>query len=91
VPERALKLRRLPLAVDVRQPNRLPERKVALQDLALRMVDHPADVLPHLVDLAIEICSAAVHESVHDAVDGSSTGPSKEHQECLFATRNDTV
>jgi two-component sensor histidine kinase len=32
------------------------QEKLALQDLALQMVDHPAHVLPHLVDLAIEIC-----------------------------------
>ena len=32
------------------------QEKVALQDLALQMAHHPADVLPHLVDLAIEIC-----------------------------------
>ncbi|MDO8877253.1 MAG: hypothetical protein Q7V40_14280, partial [Pseudolabrys sp.] len=32
------------------------QEKLALQDLAIQMVDHPADVLPHLVDLAIEIC-----------------------------------
>ena len=34
------------------------QEKLALQDLAIQMVDHPADVLPHLVDLAIEICGA---------------------------------
>ena len=32
------------------------QEKLALQDLARQMVDHPAHVLPHLVDLAIEIC-----------------------------------
>ena len=32
------------------------QEKLALQDLARQMVDHPAEVLPHLVDLAIEIC-----------------------------------
>ena len=32
------------------------QEKLALQDLALQMADHPADVLPRLVDLAIEIC-----------------------------------
>jgi len=32
------------------------KEKLALQDLARQMVDHPADVLPHLVDLAIDIC-----------------------------------
>jgi hypothetical protein len=32
------------------------QEKLALQDLAQQMVDHPADVLPHLVDLAMEIC-----------------------------------
>jgi len=32
------------------------QEKLALQDLARQMADHPADVLPHLVDLAIEIC-----------------------------------
>jgi two-component sensor histidine kinase len=30
--------------------------KWALQDLASQMVDHPGEVLPHLVDLAIELC-----------------------------------
>ena len=32
------------------------QEKLALQDLALQMADHPAEVLPHLVDLAIQIC-----------------------------------
>ena len=32
------------------------QEKLALQDLARQMVEHPAGVLPHLVDLAIEIC-----------------------------------
>lgn len=43
-------LRRAPKKTDYLQ------EKLALQDLARQMVDHPADVLPHLVDLAIEIC-----------------------------------
>jgi two-component sensor histidine kinase len=34
------------------------QEKLALQDLAIQMVDHPGDVLPHLVDLAIEICGS---------------------------------
>lgn len=38
-----------------RKTNYLQE-KVALQDLALQMAFHPAEVLPHLVDLAILIC-----------------------------------
>jgi hypothetical protein len=32
------------------------QEKLALQDFARQMADHPAKVLPHLVDLAIEIC-----------------------------------
>jgi hypothetical protein len=32
------------------------QEKLALQDLAQQMVDHPADVLPRLVDLALDIC-----------------------------------
>ncbi len=32
------------------------QEKLALQDLARQMVDHPANVLPNLVGLAIEIC-----------------------------------
>src|SRR5436305_2036061 len=32
------------------------QEKLALQDLARQMANHPGDVLPHLVDLAIEIC-----------------------------------
>ena len=43
-------LRRPPKKTDYLQ------EKLALQDLARQMADHPADVLPHLVDLAIEIC-----------------------------------
>jgi two-component sensor histidine kinase len=43
-------LRRPPKKTDYLQ------EKVALQDLALQMADYPAEVLPHLVDLAIEIC-----------------------------------
>ena len=43
-------LRRPPTKTDYLQ------EKVALQDLALQMADHPAEVLPHLVDLAIDIC-----------------------------------
>jgi hypothetical protein len=30
--------------------------KLAIQDLALQMTDHPADVLPRLVALAMELC-----------------------------------
>ena len=43
----------------LRQPKKTDylQEKVALQDLALQMADHPAEVLPHLVDLAIDICS----------------------------------
>jgi two-component sensor histidine kinase len=32
------------------------QEKLALQDLARQMADDPAEVLPHLVDLALEIC-----------------------------------
>ena len=32
--------------------------KLALQDLAAQMADHPADVLPRLVALAMELCEA---------------------------------
>jgi hypothetical protein len=32
--------------------------KLALQDLALQMADHPAEVLPRLVGLAMELCEA---------------------------------
>ncbi|MGB7100553.1 MAG: hypothetical protein WBD95_17550 [Xanthobacteraceae bacterium] len=32
------------------------QEKRAIQDLAGQMVDHAGEVLPHLVDLAIEIC-----------------------------------
>jgi two-component sensor histidine kinase len=32
--------------------------KLAIQDLALQMADHPADVLPRLVALAMELCEA---------------------------------
>jgi hypothetical protein len=42
--------RRAPKKVDYQQ------EKLALQDLARQMADHPAEVLLHLVDLAIEIC-----------------------------------
>jgi two-component sensor histidine kinase len=42
--------RRAPKATDYRQ------EKLALQDLARQMIDHPADVLARLVDLAIQIC-----------------------------------
>jgi two-component sensor histidine kinase len=45
-------LKRKPSKTDYKQ------EKLALQDLAVQMVDHPADVLPHLVDLAIEICGS---------------------------------
>ena len=43
-------LRRAPTKTDYLQ------EKLALQDLARQMIDSPADVLPHLVDLAIDIC-----------------------------------
>ena len=43
-------LRRAPKKTDYLQ------EKLALQDLARQMADHPAEVLPHLVDLAIDIC-----------------------------------
>ena len=43
-------LRRPPKKTDYLQ------EKLALQDLALQMADHPAEVLPHLVDLAIDTC-----------------------------------
>ena len=33
--------------------------KLAIQDLALQMAEHPADVLPRLVSLAMEMCQAA--------------------------------
>jgi two-component sensor histidine kinase len=42
--------RRAPKATDYLR------EKLALQDLAGQMIDHPADVLPRLVDLAIELC-----------------------------------
>jgi two-component sensor histidine kinase len=42
--------RRIPKSTDYKR------EKLALQDLARQMVDHPAKVLPHLVDLAIELC-----------------------------------
>lgn len=38
-------------------PDYLTE-KLALQDLALQMAEHPQDVLPRLVGLAMEICDA---------------------------------
>ena len=34
------------------------KEKLALQDLARQMSDHPAEVLPHLVDLAMELSGA---------------------------------
>ena len=42
--------RRIPKSTDYKR------EKLALQDLARQMIDHPAKVLPHLVDLAIELC-----------------------------------
>lgn len=42
--------RRAPKLTDYRR------EKLALQDLAQQMIAHPAEVLPHLVDLAIELC-----------------------------------
>ncbi len=39
------------------QPDHLRE-KLAIQDLANEMADHPGDVLPRLVKLAMELCSA---------------------------------
>jgi hypothetical protein len=32
--------------------------KLALQDLALQMADHPAEIVPRLVGLAMELCEA---------------------------------
>ena len=32
--------------------------KLAIQDLAAQMADHPSEVLPRLVQLAMEICEA---------------------------------
>jgi hypothetical protein len=43
-------IRRAPKMTDYRR------EKQALQDLARQMIEHPADVLPRLVDLAIELC-----------------------------------
>jgi len=42
--------RRIPKLTDYKREN------LALQDLARQMIDHPAEVLPRLVDLAIETC-----------------------------------
>ena len=42
---------------DPAQPDYLRE-KLAIQDLAQCMADHPAEVLPRLVQLALEICDA---------------------------------
>jgi two-component sensor histidine kinase len=42
--------RRIPKSTDYQREN------FALQDLARQMIDHPAEVLPRLVDLAIELC-----------------------------------
>ena len=42
--------RRAPTSTDYQQ------EKAALHDLSRQMVDHPAQVLPRLVDLAIDIC-----------------------------------
>ena len=42
--------RRLPTSTDFRR------EKIALQDLARQMVDRPTEVLPRLVDLALELC-----------------------------------
>jgi two-component sensor histidine kinase len=40
------------------KPDYLKE-KLALQDLARQMIDDPAEILPHLVDLALDICDSA--------------------------------
>jgi two-component sensor histidine kinase len=46
--------------------------KLALQDLALQMADHPADVLPRLVALAMELCDAdSAGMSLFEAQPGS--------------------
>jgi hypothetical protein len=45
--------RRAPLA-----PDYLSE-KLALQDLAFQMAEHPEQVLPHLVQFAMKTCEAA--------------------------------
>jgi two-component sensor histidine kinase len=46
--------------------------KLALQDLALQMADHPAEVLPRLVSLAMELCQAdSAGISLYEAQPGS--------------------
>jgi two-component sensor histidine kinase len=46
--------------------------KEALQDLAVQMADHPADVLPRLVALAMELCEAdSAGISLYEAQSGS--------------------
>jgi two-component sensor histidine kinase len=46
--------------------------KLALQDLALQMADHPAEVLPRLVALAMELCEAtSAGMSLYEAQPGS--------------------
>jgi two-component sensor histidine kinase len=46
--------------------------KLAIQDLALQMTDHPADVLPRLVALAMELCEAdSAGISLYEAQAGS--------------------
>jgi two-component sensor histidine kinase len=46
--------------------------KAALQDLALQMADHPAEVLPRLVALAMELCEAtSAGMSLYEAQPGS--------------------
>ena len=40
------------------KPDYLRE-KLALQDLARQVIDDPAEILPHLVDLALDICDSA--------------------------------
>jgi two-component sensor histidine kinase len=46
--------------------------KLALQDLALQMADHPAEVLPRLVGLAMEFCEAdSAGMSLYEAQPGS--------------------
>jgi hypothetical protein len=46
--------------------------KEALQDLAVQMADHPADVLPRLVALAMELCEAdSAGISLYEAQAGS--------------------
>jgi hypothetical protein len=46
--------------------------KLALQDLVLQMADHPAEVLPRLAALAMELCQAtSAGMSLYEAQPGS--------------------